>query len=285
MILALLATTLSTVACVPLVAQEPENSSSDENDDTALQQRLAGLAAEFQFTALPDDQPPILISETPLLSYTNPIRAQGQVGSIFLWTRDKRPAVIGSLWTFRINDDSRRLSIELHSLSQNEIQAKLPTLENPRRPLPDFRPPAPAITWAPLSSAGLRSASPAQVRSKIRRNAERFSAEVIDPQTGNAQALRLLPKPLYEFKTDDVVYGAICAFVLATDPELIVILEARKSGNSIELHYAFARMTGRQLKVKIEGEDTLSFDRAPVWDGNHAYYFCPNVTSLVDANK
>lgn len=285
-ILAAFAATLPTVTTRPLVAQEAENrdagiAPSDVNEnDAGVQARLVKLAAEFRFSTVGESSTALKNAEDPLLSFTNPIRARGQVGAIFLWSLDNRPAVLGSLWTFRGQNDSTRLSIELHSLSQQGIQAELPKFESPRRSLPDFNPPAPAIQWSQLSDASLRPSPPALLRSKIRRHAERFSADVIDPQTGAAQALRILPKPLYEFQTDDVAFGAVFAFVLATDPELIVVFEARKAANGVELHYAFARMTGRPLNVKVDGADAWKVDRAAIWDGNQPYYFCPNATDF-----
>ena len=41
----------------------------------------------------------------------------------------------------------------------------------------------------------------------------------------------------------DVVDGAVFAFAQGTDPELLVLLEARRSGESLAWHYAFGSAT------------------------------------------
>ena len=46
------------------------------------------------------------------------------------------------------------------------------------------------------------------------------------------EELRLLPKPLYRYepKAGPVIDGAVFAFVMGTDPESLLLIEAVKSG-------------------------------------------------------
>ena len=47
-------------------------------------------------------------------------------------------------------------------------------------------------------------------------------------------------------------------FALAhgTDPEVFILLEARKAGGESAWHYALAPMTGYALKVQLDGKET-----------------------------
>ena len=250
--------------------------------DTA--DRLQDLASQFQLELVRDRDASLKLQTEPLLTYTNPVRARGQIGSIFLWTQGSRPAVVGSLWTFRGKNDAR-LSIELHSLSQHRIAATMPAIENPRRTLPAWNPPESVFDWKSISAANANVTDERRLRILVRRWAEKFQAEVVNPNASSEEPLRRLSKPIYEYKDDTVAYGALFAFVLATDPELILSLEARKpetenAAAGVQLYYAFSRMTGRPLEIKLDGEAAQTLPKAPVWDGSQLYYFCPNVAAF-----
>jgi hypothetical protein len=55
-----------------------------------------------------------------------------------------------------------------------------------------------------------------------------------------------LSTPLYRYEKPpgDVLEGAVFAFVLGTDPELLLVLEARRDEGATVWQYALARMTG-----------------------------------------
>lgn len=255
---------------------------SRQPPDTA--DRLQDLASQFQLELVRDRDASLKLQTEPLLTYTNPVRARGQIGSIFLWTQDSRPAVVGSLWTFRGKNETR-LSIELHSLSQHRIAATMPAIENPRRALPVWNPPESVFDWKPISAANVSVTDERRLRILVSRWAEKFQAEVVNPNASSEEPLRRLSKPIYEYKDDTVACGALFAFVLATDPELILSIEARKSeiqdaAEGVQLYYAFSRMTGRPLEIRLDGEAAVTLPKAPVWDGSQLYYFCPNVAAF-----
>jgi hypothetical protein len=69
--------------------------------------------------------------------------------------------------------------------------------------------------------------------------------------------LRLLPKPLVRYgkagaKIED---GALFGFVLASDPEVFLMLEARIGKDGLEWQYAFAPMTCYQVKAAWKGKE------------------------------
>jgi hypothetical protein len=165
---------------------------------------------------------PLTLLDQPLLFYTNPVRTNDQHGAIFLWTSDSRPAVIASIWsaTNRNNPDSRIVTHEWHSLlAESHVTAtrdgkRVWTLNEP------------GVVWetptgAP-APAGQRAARLLQMRSLARR----FSVGI---QVEGESDLRLMVQPLYRYPetTTGALDGAIFAFAMTTDPELLVLLEDR----------------------------------------------------------
>ena len=81
--------------------------------------------------------------------------------------------------------------------------------------------------------------------------------------------LRLLPQPLYRYKSTDpdVLDGAVFAFVTSagTDPEALLVLEARKPADKDRpvWHYAVARFTDLNLWVRHKGKEVFTAPLIP----------------------
>lgn len=75
--------------------------------------------------------------------------------------------------------------------------------------------------------------------------AREFSARMIDQQDGKdvRSDLRLQSQPLIRYEpTNQATFdGALFSFALGTDPEVILLLEARTDKGKMAWHYAFAR--------------------------------------------
>ena len=113
---------------------------------------------------------------------------------------------------------------------------------------------APGIQFAPIAGAPPPARSAPQRLAQIAALAHEFSARTRD-HTGRQWELRLLPQPLYRYESTDpgVPDGAVFAFVTSagTDPEVILVVEARKpaGGGEPAWHYAAARFTDLDLWV------------------------------------
>jgi hypothetical protein len=107
-----------------------------------------------------------------------------------------------------------------------------------------------------------------------------FSASTRDDKVRNWE-LRLLTQPLYRYKSTDpdVLDGALFAFVTSagTDPEALLILEARKPASNRDpvWHYALARFTDLNLIVRHKGQTVFTAPfvphTAPQQDPKHRY--------------
>ena len=117
------------------------------------------------------------------------------------------------------------------------------------------------------------------------------------PGTHGAEwELRLLPQPLYRYESTDpdVLDGAVFAFVTSagTDPEVILMVEARKpsGGGEPVWHYAVGRFTDLNLWVRHKGTVVFTADRVlfgtPEQDGDHRYHaFTDRQLPAVDGDR
>jgi hypothetical protein len=92
---------------------------------------------------------------------------------------------------------------------------------------------------------------------QARRLAERFNADLIDRKNVRFH-LRLLTTPIYRHDTVDSTVsrgGALFAFCQQTDPELLLLIEARKSGAGYRWEYAPAGFSDMDLYLRLDGNE------------------------------
>ena len=70
-----------------------------------------------------------------------------------------------------------------------------------------------------------------------------------------------MPKPLYRYEpaTGDLVDGALFCLAHGTDPEIFLVIEAHKKGDSAEWRYALAQFSDLEVHARYKGKD--------VWEG------------------
>jgi len=190
----------------------------------------------------------LTLEPVALSYYTNPVRTNDQHGAIFLWTEGGRPAVFGSIWSAESRTDpkTRNVTHEWHSLVEDldvTTTRKGQVLWNCGEP---------GIAWLPLAELAPPAASRAARLVQMRAIPRRYS---VDIQAEGESDLRLGTQPLYRYpeKTAGAIDGAIFAFGMATDPELLVLVEAHDKDQKPAWHVAFARFGNKAMKV-TEGE-------------------------------
>lgn len=138
-----------------------------------------------------------------------------------------------------------------------------------------------AVVWQPQQTevklAEIPDAPPpeqgaAQRLRQMKSLAEQFGSTMLGWRADDSdrEELRLLPRPLYRYETDrdeksggDALDGAVFAFVMGTDPESLLIIEATKQGNAAKWQYAFARRTSGELEGRHRGQVVWHADRFP----------------------
>ena len=225
----------------------------------------ASKSVEIQCPDKPDAQ--LTLIDTPLLKYANPVRGVQQHGAIYLWTAEGRPAVIASFWSAieRQQPDLRRLNFEWHSLSESPLTAD----RNAERL---WEAGEPGVEWRTLDDVRPPAGSPPLRLRQMRQIASSFSAGIERKQESE---LRLMPQPLYRYSEQTVgaTDGALFAFVMGTDPEVFLLIEARSDTPGRATWYAACvRFTNYALVVQRDGREWWSYPMAMAGERTGRYY-------------
>ena len=120
-----------------------------------------------------------------------------------------------------------------------------------------FNATGPGLEWKPIPNAQAPADTPPGRDRQARRLAERFSADLVDRKEVRFR-LRLLTTPLHRYDTIDSLIsrgGVLFAFCQQTDPELLLLIEARKSGAGYRWEYAVAGFSDMNLYLRLDGRE------------------------------
>jgi hypothetical protein len=196
-------------------------------------------------------------TETPLepeivLRWQNPVRVQTGAAVLAIWPHNGRPEAMASIFVW--NGD---LCHEFGSLSR---VGKL-TVHNRSSARLSFR--DPGVEFKPVPGAQAPADTPAARLRQMKSIAERVTAKLADETRNNenTEVLRLLAKPLYRYeikdpRSDSLLDGSLFAYVMGTDPEVVLLLEAVGSEKEAVWQYAFAIATTHAVEARL-GEQVV----------------------------
>src|SRR5262249_51518819 len=137
---------------------------------------------------------------------------------------------------------------------------------------PDMAPTRPdgTLRWAPAKGVEFReipdapapATGEAERLRQMRDLAKRFSAREFYDITSQAYTLRLVPHPIdrYADAASGVVDGAIFAFANGTNPEVLLLIEARRRGDGApSWSYAAAPLSRAQSTLRLGKQDVWSY--------------------------
>jgi hypothetical protein len=216
-------------------------------------------AAEYTIYRDASRKDRVELRRKPVLVCSNPTRLGGD-GAVFVWTCQGRAEVIGTFFSFP-SIGPRKLYHEFHSLSLSVLDvSRAGTHASAWTPL------APGIKMAALTGAPRPARSAAQRLSQMRALTRDFSASTKD-HTERRLELRLLPQPLYRYESTDpdILDGALFAFVTSTDPEALLVIEARTPApaDGPVWDYAVCRLTDLGLLVWHKGKEVFTAPLIP----------------------
>lgn len=225
---------------------QADNKAETEN---APLQLFKQEAAEYTIRLDDTASSKLTIDPKPILHWDNPART-AEDGAVFVWLKDGRPEVIGTIFTYKIETVYRKH--ELHSLSTSPLKAEL-------KGKLVWKPRQAGIQFQPIPDAPVPAENSRQRLVQMKGFTRDFAANMTSLE-GQLSELRLLPQPLYRYepKREDVLDGGLFSFVLGTDPEVLLMIEARKDKSQWRWEYAFARFNYAEL--------TASFKGKPVWN-------------------
>lgn len=231
-----------------LAAAEPDESLSKKMLPIYLREIEAyALAVE----SAPDK--PLELKKEPVFEWLNPAR-NTQQGAMFLWLRDGRPAALACIFSApRPQWNGRQIMHELHALDSEKL---LVTRKEPN----EWKPEA-GLARKELADAPAPAATPGARLLQMRRLAQEFTGHSVD-RDGKRWQLRLLPTPLYRYPAAEsgVIDGALFAMMSSagTDPEVLLLIEAREEAGKTHWQYAFGRFSDWELRVERKEQEVYS---------------------------
>jgi hypothetical protein len=207
---------------------------------------------------------PLELKKEPVFEWLNAVRSDTH-GAVFLWLRDGRPAALGNIFSHpHASLPGRQIRHELHALDPEKLVVKRdeynqwkPQAGLARKEIPDADPPA--------TARGARLV-------QMRRLAQEFTGHSIDYE-GKRWQLRLLPTPLYRYPAakTGVVDGALFALMSSagTDPEVLLLLEAKEADRKLRWEYACGRFSDWELHVSRKGKEVFVSVRSETNTSSH----------------
>jgi hypothetical protein len=169
-----------------------------------------------------------------------------------VWTHEGRPEAIGSFFKFFTAKDE--FSAELHSLAEGPlVAAKGKDIV--------WQPHEAGVTFTALKVAVPAKSAPARLV-QMRGIARDFSGTMTTFQQ-TTHPLRLLPQPVWRYAESgrNPLDGAIFVFARATDPDVLLVLEARSAAGEANWHYALARMHCGALDMRYRDRQVWSAEQ------------------------
>ena len=229
-----------------------QNGSGETYTPEELQQHFQNVAQGYRIQA---GRSTLTLRKRPLMHWQNSVRQQEQ-GAIFAWEKSGRPYVLASIFTYQL-DDRIYCRHEVISLADKPLKAVFHSESV-------WSPQQPGLQWKPVDGVAAPTESAARRLTKMRSIARQFSGTLSIPDSQPNQ-LDLIPQPLirYESPDENVIDGAIFSLAVATDPEIFLVIEARKAADgSLGWHYAASRSHYQALSQRRHGQ--LVWTAAPV---------------------
>jgi hypothetical protein len=210
------------------------------------------MASRYEVAAGKEGETKLGLTAEPLLRWSNPERG-GIDGCLYFFTDNDRPQAALTIYP---TNDGKAWNHEFQSLAERELVAK-------KKGTVVWAPDQPGLEFKPLPKAPAPADSAGGRLVQLRALADRFSATVTF--RGDKSTLRRLAAPVYRYgeQKRDPLDGAVFVFAQATDPEILLLLEARVSGGTAQWHYALARQTMWIVEVDLDGRQVWAVEK---WD-------------------
>jgi len=230
---------------------------ANEPDDSLAKKMLPIYVKDVEEYSLAIESAPkkeLELKKEPVFEWLNPARDGGQIGSVFLWLRDGRPAALACIFSHPHEKlPGRKIMHELHALDPEKLLVK-------RDAINQWKPQA-GLARKELADAGVPAAAPGARLLQMRRLAQEFGGYEVDRESKRWE-LRLLPTPLYRYPTakSGVVDGALFALMSSagTDPEVLLVVEAKEEGGKLRWEYACGRFSDWELHVQRRDKEVYS---------------------------
>jgi hypothetical protein len=191
----------------------------------------------------------------PLCRYNDPAR-QFSDGSVWAWGETGRPAALFTLAKERTPSGNFQWVCEMTSLASGPIVAEI-------EGTPQWRPAEPGIVLKPIPHAPAPADTDPKRLRQMRELARKFKGvEYFAPgnqTTEERYELRTLPQPIrrYSDAASRLIDGAAFVIAYGLNPELVLLIEARKEKGAAEPTWSFgmARISIARVYVEFDGKE------------------------------
>ena len=237
-------------------------SADDKSDDLAKKMLPIYVKEASDYSIAVESAPKkqLELKKEPVFEWTNPVREGVQQGAVFLWLRDGRPAAIGDFFSEPEGMlKGRKVMHEFHALDTEKL-----LVTRPEGALNEWKPEV-GLARKELPDAPAPGTTTAARLLQMRKLAQEFTGHETDNE-GKRWDLRLLPAPLYRYPAakTGVIDGALFTLVstAGTDPEVLLLIEAKEIDGKAHWEYALGRYSDRNLYVQRNNKDIWSLVRS-----------------------
>ena len=221
------------IACILSVGIAQEKQPEKLTDEKTERAEFLDDANHYTIRTVTKPEVVLKLHESPVLYFTNPERNQER-GSVFVWLNEGRPAVLGQFF----KHDSQRGRLKkhaMHSLAPVELEAKF-------HDKVAWTPDKPGVEWKSFPEAPAVGETKRERQLQMKQLVQPFQVKLFDSKDKSID-LRLAPQPLFAYSAPKVgvTDGAMFSYLVATDPEAILLVEAFEENKKTGFRYAFAR--------------------------------------------
>jgi hypothetical protein len=219
-------------------------------------------ATEYEFGLDTEKHEKLELKREPVMRWTS----EGDYnGEVYVWTQQGMASIVGCIFSGPGNAGQRQIMHEFHSLTAESV-----TVAGAAGSRWHAR--EPGIALQPIPGAPEPARTKVLRLTQMRDLARQFTAQV-DRQGGMSE-MRLLPQPIYRYEVNEagpVVDGAVFAYVwtAGTDPEALLVIEARRNEGAAHWQYAPARFTNREARLRHKGREVWKAEQSTtgIFDG------------------
>ena len=253
---------------------------TEQKEASPWPEYFTSTVKEYEIQRMDADKHKLVLEPKPIFRWSNPVRGPVHDALLFVWLYQGRPAAIGNIFALHGRDEWQ-IWHEFHSLDLVPLHATW-------RGQLLWSPPKAAVEFKPVPDAPAPADSAEERTRQMRSLARDFTANSIDEKDAPWE-LRLLPQTIYRYGTadSDVLDGGLFIFVQATDPELILLVEARRKDETYQWYYACARFTDYRLQLRYKGTEVWAVAPGRYRDvtAPHFHFYAERLNSPPAADK
>jgi hypothetical protein len=249
---------MTVLLCLGMLGQSPARGPEVAKESATRLEFMKKAVAVHAVQPAADPNVTYRLQAEPAIRFTNSVGTVSD-GAIFFWF-DANDRPVAAVQVYRTISGSWHQAFSSLSTTPLTVGA----VWNPRRA---------GVHFKPVPGAPKPAATPEQRMRQMRELLDGFRAEM---NFKTWHQLRPLAKPLVRYGKSgtDVLDGGLFAFVLTTDPEVYLLLEAKNGERGLEWQYAFAPEANSAIRCSWKGKSAWTFDfdladndgRAPYYD-------------------